>query len=409
MRRSTSAVLAFLLAMLVAGSSAYGGSAHRIRVPTCSTAVAGGPSLASADPTLTHLGGEPFGVAATRGYAFVANLGSGLDVLADHDSPPHLIHAVGLRGGQPLGVTLTADGRYLLMADGGDGAYVIDVARAEAGAKGALLGTLSGRQSQGGGAIEVAASRDGRYAFVSLEGSGQIAVYRLADAISQHFSKSTYVGAIPAGIAPVGLAVSPNGRWLYSTSEVGRPGTRGGGSGEVGSLSVISISSAEHDPAKSVVASTSAGCNPVRVVVSSNGRNVWVTARASDDLLAFSASRLVADAKQAELASVRVGEAPVGLALVDHDTRVIVADSNRFDAPGSHSELTVVSTKSALAHRPAIIGTVRAGLFPREMALEPAGTVLLVGNFGSGTLESLHVAALAQETRRRRAKPRGDD
>jgi hypothetical protein len=28
------------------------------------------------------------------------------------------------------------------------------------------------------------------------------------------------------------------------------------------------------------------------------------------------------------------------------------------------------------------------------MALEPAGTVLLVGNFGSGTLEPVHVANL---------------
>jgi tRNA(Arg) A34 adenosine deaminase TadA len=37
-----------------------------------------------------------------------------------------------------------------------------------------------------------------------------------------------------------------------------------------------------------------------------------------------------------------VGEAPVGLALVDHGTRVVVADSNRFGAPEAHAELTVV-------------------------------------------------------------------
>ena len=409
MRRSRAAVLAFLLAMLVAVSSAYGGAPRRIRVPTCSTAVAGGPALPSADPTFTQVGGEPFGVAATRGYAFVANLSGSLDVLADHDSTPHLIHKIGLGGGEPVGVTLTADGRYLLMADGGDGAYVVDVARAEAGAKDALLGTLNAGKSSrlGGGAIEVAASRDGRYAFVSLEDNAQIAVYRLAAAIAGHFAKSTYVGAIPTGLAPVGLAVSPDGRWLYSTSEIGGPGQRG--SGEVGSLSVINVNTAERDPARSVVATTSAGCNPVRVAVSSNGQAVWVTARESDELLAFSASKLAAHAKQAELANVRVGEAPVGLALVDGGSRIVVADSNRFDASGRNSELTVVSTEAALAHRSAVIGTVKAGLFPREMALEPAGTVLLVGNFESGTLESVHVTARAQESRSRRAKPRSDE
>ena len=46
----------------------------------------------------------------------------------------------------------------------------------------------------------------------------------------------------------------------------------------------------------------------------------------------------------------------------------------------------------------AIVGTIRAGLFPRDMALEPAGTVLLVSNFGSGTLEPVHVVDHAQES-----------
>jgi DNA-binding beta-propeller fold protein YncE len=35
-----------------------------------------------------------------------------------------------------------------------------------------------------------------------------------------------------------------------------------------------------------------------------------------------------------------------------------------------------------------------AGRFPREMALEPGGKVLLVTNFGSGQLEAVNVADL---------------
>ncbi len=252
--------VAVLAVALATAASALGGSprAPRAAANRCSTATAGGPPLASADPTFTHLGGEPFGVATTRGYAFVVNLSSGLDVLADHDSTPHLIHTVTIPGSEGLGVSVTPDGRYLLIADGGAGAYVVDVARAEAGANDAVLGQLTGGSSGrfGGGAIEVAASRDGRYAFVSLEDTGKIAVYRLADAIADHFKKSAYVGAIPTGLAPVGLAVSPNGRWLYSTSEsAGQP--RGGLQARDGSLSVISIAKSEHDPAHSVVATVS--------------------------------------------------------------------------------------------------------------------------------------------------------
>ena len=43
---------------------------------------------------------------------------------------------------QPLGETITPDGRYLLAADG-NGAVVISVARAGSGAAGAVLGTLA--------------------------------------------------------------------------------------------------------------------------------------------------------------------------------------------------------------------------------------------------------------------------
>lgn len=397
MRVAFSSLLCAVAVALAAGSGTATASPVARASPVtggCNTRVAAGRPLSSAKPTFTQLGGEPFGVATTRGYAFVANLSNGLDVLTDRDSAPHLIHRIPLQGGQGVGVDLTTDGRYLLLADGRYGAIVVDVARAESGAKDAVLGTLKAPGSRlGGGAIEVASSRDGKYAFVSLEDAREIAVYRLASAIASHFKKPAYVGAIPVGLAPVGLAVSPNGRWLYSTSEIASA-PHGRILDRDGSLSVISIATAEHDPARAVLTTTMAGCSPVRVVVSANGNDVWVTARGSDELLAFSASKLAAHAHDPQIASVRVGEAPVGLALVDGDKQVVVADSNRFNASGQQSSLTVVSTAAALAHRSAIIGSVRAGSFPREMALEPAGTVLLVGNFGSGTLESVHVGNL---------------
>lgn len=127
---------------------------------------------------------------------------------------------------------------------------VFSAARAEQGSSQAELGPLqrpAGRAGPGaGGAIEVAVTADARLAFVSLEGIAQIAVFSLQHALTRGFGPADYIGSIPAGLAPVGLAVSPDGRWLYATSEVARGGTPG--AGREGSLSVTSVRRAATNP-----------------------------------------------------------------------------------------------------------------------------------------------------------------
>lgn len=360
----------------------------RLPARGCSTAVASA-SRVRASTAFLRLSHPPFGVAVTPDgrWSFVDELPGYVAVFSDTGRQPRLVRTISLPY-NALGNSLTSDGRYLLVADAGDGATVVSVARAEAGLPHAVLGTLSaapGSAGGSGGAIEATSSLDGRYAFVSIEYGSGVAVYDLRAALADHFRRSTYVGSVPLGQAVVGLAVSPDDRWLYATSELA------GNSQVEGSLSVISLAKAERRPAGSVVATALAHCGSVRVVVSPDGDTVWVTARESDQLLGFSAAKLRSDPAHALLAAVRVGEAPVGLALVDGGREIVVADSNRFGAPGARAELTLVSTSSALAHRPAVLGTLPAGGFPREMALEPDGRTLLVGNFASQELEVVDV------------------
>ena len=221
-------------------------------------------------------------------------------------------------------------------------------------------------------------------------------MFNLGAALSRGFGLADHVGSIPLELAPVGITVSPDGRWLYATSEVASRGTgtgAPGGASSAGTLTVIDLRRAETDPAASVVATVDAGCQPVRVTTAADGTRVWVTARASDDLLCFAAARLVSDPKRALVAAVRVGEAPVGLAAVRGGSLVVVADSNRFGASGATSDLDVVNVAAALAGRPAVVGHIRAGLFPRDMTLAPDGT-LLVSNFDSGQVEAVDVATV---------------
>jgi DNA-binding beta-propeller fold protein YncE len=225
---------------------------------------------------------------------------------------------------------------------------------------------------------------------VTQEDSLRVAVFNLHRALTHGFGPGDLVGTIPVGVAPVGMAISPDGRWLYVTSEVMAQKPQG----NVGTLTVVNVARAEADPAASVVATVAAGCNPVRVITSADGREVWVTARASDDLLCFSAAALRTDPGRALAAIVRVGEAPVGLMLVRNGSLVVVADSNRFGASGATSDLTVVNTAAALAGESAVAGSVPAGQFPRETALEPGGQRLLVTNYASGQLEAVSIPSI---------------
>jgi DNA-binding beta-propeller fold protein YncE len=367
-----------------------------VGVPGCSTATASARELTGVPTALEPVPESPFGVVVTADgrWSFVAlPFAQSVGVLqVGHSVLPAMVRQVALTG-QPVGETLTHDGRYLLAADDNNGALVVSVSRAEAGKPGAQVGTL-GSGTGAAGAIEVAVSPDDRFAFVSLENWASIAVYNLQQALTSGFKAADLVGMIPVGIAPVGLAVSPDGRWLYATSEAARGASASSAVAE-GTLTVIDLRRAETDPAASVAATVDAGCSPVRVVTSADGDVVWVTARGSDRLLGFSAARLRSDPARSLMANVEVGEAPVGLALVDGGSRIVVANSNRFAASGASSSLAVVSVGAALAGRPALLGYLPAGGFPREMALEPDGRTLLVTNYNSEQLEAVDVADLA--------------
>lgn len=340
---------------------------------------------------MVSMRGSPFGVAAEGRWAFVAVPG-GIEVLRASGSLALTVVRTIPVAGSLAGMSITPDGRYLLAAVG-SGAVVVSVARAERGAAGAVLGTLGAKDD---GAIEVAVSPDERFAFVTLEYADEAAVFNLGKALRKGFGAADYVGAIPLGLAAVGMAISPDGRWMYATSELGSSQRRlatSPGSGPPGTLTVISLQRAETSPASSVVATVNAGCQPVRVITSAGGSQVWVTARGSDDLLCFSAARLVSAPAHALVAVVRVGEAPVGLAAVRGGSLIVVADSDRFGARGASADLEVVKVAAALSGGRAVAGHIRSGSFPREMSQLADGT-LLVSNYASGQLEAIAVASI---------------
>lgn len=356
-------------------------------LPGCTTAVQPARELAGVTRRVA-VPLNPFSVVATQNgrVAFVSLGGTNtIGVYRTRASlAPALVRQV--RAISPvLGEALTPDGRYLLAADDGAGAEVISVAAAEQGRAHAVLGDMT--DSAGMGAIDVQVTPDGNYAFVSLEATGKVAVFNLQRALAGGLGTAGYVGSIPVGPTPTSVAFSPDGVWAYATNE-------GLALNVTGTLDVISVRKAETDPAVSIVASVPAGCNPVRAITAATGDVVWVSDRASDAVLAFSAAGLEATPAHSLLAVVRVGEAPAGLALVRNGTRLVVADSNQFEVRGASPSLAVVDVPDALAGRPALLGYAPAGAFPREMALAAGGRSLLVTNFTSNQLETVDVGGL---------------
>lgn len=364
------------------GSSAPTNGSRTSSELSCTTVIATAPTIQNVSSANVSIPGSPFGVAATADghWSFVTS-SNAVEVLSNRALALVVSGSVAVPG-DPTGEQLTHDGSYLLVADD-SGAEVIDVARAESGAPNPIVGMLS--SPAGSGAIEVALSPDDRFAFVTLETSESLAVFDLQDALAHDFGPADFVGDVPLGVAPVGVTVSLDGRWIYATSESATSLS------SAGTLTAIDLNRAETNPPSAVAVTVTAGCSPVRVITSADGSILWVAARGSDALLAFSATKLLSDPGHALEAQLRVGEAPVGLALVREGRWMVVADSNRFSAKGAVSNLAVVDTGAALDDRPALVGTIPTGLFPREMALIPDTNTLLVTNYLSAQVQAVNL------------------
>ena len=358
-----------------------------LSAPGCSTAVAGAAALSRVRSADVSVGSQPFGVVTTAGghFSFVT-LANAVAVLSNGSSLAptldHVLSAPGATGSEQL----TSDGKYLLVA-ANSGAIVFSVADAEQGGS-ALVGTLT--SPFGSGAVEVAVSPDDKFVFVTLENSANLVVFNLQSALANGFAASAVVGKIPLHYAPVGLAISPDHRWLYATSRARVQTT----AASEGTLTVIDLNRAETAPSSAVVSTATAGCSPVRVIASPDGRYVWVTSRDSNMLLGFSAPALRTDPAHALVVRVSVGPAPIGLALVNGGSRILVANSNLYGQHGVSTSISVISTSAALSRHPALLGQISTGLLAREFGLAPDGKIALVTNSNSGQVQAIDLSTL---------------
>jgi DNA-binding beta-propeller fold protein YncE len=311
-------------------------------------------------------------------------------------------------GGGPTGMALTHDGRMLIVAAGPRIAFV-DVEKLESGATNPVLGYLDDPSLKRIGRIYASVTPDDAFAFVADENALTISVVDLAKARASKFDVSSIVGRIPTGTLPIAVTLSADGTYMYATSqwaprelgwpiECKREGAKVADTSAVnpqGAIHIVDVARAKVDPAHSIVASVPAGCSAVRLVLSPTGDRAYVTARNSNALLVFDVQKLHADPSHARIAQVPLGSAPVGIAVVDSGRRVIVTNSNRFaGSKEDHQTLTVIDAAKVPDGAAAILGSIPAGAFPREMRVTRDGRTLILTNFGSKTVELIDLSRL---------------
>src|SRR6266568_3332475 len=282
----------------------------------------------AASPSLTiALPARPFAVTTTQDgcWILVSGVGgalksAGIAVLKRENGRVELARMVPLKSRAALGVVLTHDEKLLVVA-AGDAVLFLDVQRMISGKDDPLLGSFS--DGSGAGSIYPNITPDDQLLFVSDERRRSITVIDLVRARGNGYQADAIIGHIPAGNLPIALAFSPDGKWMYATSEVALPdwkwpkackSERDNSAGAKvkdpeGAVLVVDVARAKTDPAQAVVGRIPAGCRPVRLAISPDGARLYATARGGNAVLGFDTGKLVSDPAHA-----RLGMAPVGAA-----------------------------------------------------------------------------------------------
>ena len=233
------------------------------------------------------------------------------------------------------GLGLAADGRTLYASDvAGNALLAYPVAHGALG--------RPRRVSVGQVPVHMVQTLDGRAVFVTNFGAASVSV---VDAAAWRVTAT-----IPVPASPHGIAISPDGRWIYVACVSG------------GAIAVIDATTAR-------LASTialPAAARPYGVALSRDGRYLY----APDS---FAAHLFVVDTATRQV----IDEVPIGL-------RAALATRSADGATlyvtnGGSGTVSVLDLSANPAH-PRVRATVRVGTFPHGLALTPDGRYLVVAN-----------------------------
>jgi DNA-binding beta-propeller fold protein YncE len=365
-------------------------------------------------PLTLKLPSQPFASATTQDgcWVFVSLTGPnpatkpGIAVVKRRGGRLELVHVIPVKA-HPAGMAVTHDGKLLIIA-AIDAVLFVDVELATGGKGNPVVGAFSdGTDAE---SIYANVSPDDKLLFISEERARSITVIDLPKARGNGFKPDAVIGKIPVGNAPIALTFSPDGKTLYTTSQgalldwgwpkactpEGPLAEKGQITRPEGAVVVVDVARAASDPAHAVTARVPAGCSPVRMAISPAGDRIYITARNSNAVLAFDTAKLLSDPDHARLGLATVGSAPVPIAVVDAGRKVVAGNSNRFDNQSTAQSLIVLDASKIGSTADSKLGTIPAGVFPRDLSVSADGRTLFLTNFGSNTLQVMNVDSIGR-------------
>ena len=194
----------------------------------------------------------------------------------------------------------------------------------------------------------VAVTPNGQYIYVTDTGSNTTSVVST--------SNDSAFKTIPVGTYPKGVAITPNDQYVY----VANPNSN--------TVSVISTSS------NSVVSTIHINTLPVGVAITPNGQYVYVTNWGSNTVSVISTS------SNSVVSTIPVGTNPDGVAITPNGQYVYVANQG--------GTVSVVSTSSN-----SVFSTIPVGASPHGVTITPNGQYVYVANNGGNSISVISTSS----------------
>jgi len=276
---------------------------------------------------------------------------------------------------QPYTITINADGTLAYVTNSnGTTISIIDIAT------NTVIGTITGFDGPSGMVI----TPDGTTAYVNNYGSpagvgsGNATTVRVVD-----LTTNMIVGAaITVDLAPASLAITPDGKFVYTINYVdGNPGT--------GTMSII-------DTSTNMVVGTIPGFSgPFSIAITPNGKYAYVTNFGSNNFTPVGKSVSVVNLTTNKVEKyIPLGTQPSGLALTPDGRFAYASNYNTLYLGPNFTDLTpfqgtvnIIDTCTNEVLCPVII----VGASPANIAISPDGIHAYVSNYSANTVSVINI------------------
>jgi YVTN family beta-propeller protein len=281
----------------------------------------------------------------------------------------HTIHDSSFN--EPFRIAISPNGKKAYVANSdGTTLSIIDMKQNR------VVGTINGFDGPSG----IVITPDGKYAYVNNYGgslgvgSGNGTTVSVVD-----LKLNLIVGVITVGLAPAALAISPDGKFVYSINYVnGMQGT--------GTINTIRTKNNQ------VVDSISGLFGPFGIAVTPNGKYAYVSNFGSNDFspIGTTVSVIKLQDRLKIVKTINLAIQPSGIAITPNGRYVYVTNYNTLYAGSNFTKLTpgggtvnIIDTRT----NEVIAPTISVGHSPNYVAISPNGKFVYVTNFTSNTVD----------------------